>query len=188
MGESLNCSIASDVIVAGISGVQTTQSSAKPKLVRDHVLLTRSRAHAVNSNSIPNLLIGQSPGKCNDRTLGRCVIQQVRTANIGIDGSAVDDGRTVLQVRNSILRQPEKGVDVGIKGVFPLSSIRTCQCIMLASRKDGCPTHSSKSLISPTMFWYAALFTRMSIPPKDWSAMSITLWQFFLSRRSMAKQ
>lgn len=41
--------------------------------------------------------------------------KKVRAANVGVDGSIVDDGVSSLHVRKGVLGKEEVGVDVGVE-------------------------------------------------------------------------
>lgn len=85
MGTELNCSIAEVSMVDGIKGVQTRT------YVRDNLCNypvskhTWTRAHTVDSNSFPNLLVGQFSSERNNCALRRCIVKEVTSANIMVN-------------------------------------------------------------------------------------------------------
>lgn len=122
IGVALNCSIAEVVIVAGISGVQTSFCQCWSNYVKP-IEPTWSRADTVYTYAILHLLVRKRSGECNDCTLRWCIVKQIGTADVMIDWSAVDDRRSTFQVRKCILWQVEDGMNIRVKCTFPLRSI-----------------------------------------------------------------
>lgn len=100
---------------------------------------TWTRANAVDSDAFPDLLIRQGPSKCDNSTLGRGIVKEVRTPNIGIDRRAIDYRRSPLHVREGVLGQMKEWMDVGVETVLPLGPISTVS-IGLALAPMGCQT------------------------------------------------
>ena len=74
----------------------------------------------------------------DDGALCRCVIEQIWPSNIGIDGCVVDDRRARFQVRKSVLREIEVGVDVRVEGLEPLFSIELISTFRHSNRVEAC--------------------------------------------------
>lgn len=66
----------------------------------------------------------QSTCEGHNGALGGGVVEQIRTAYVCVDGSAVDDGVAALHVLEGVLGKIEVGVDVGVEGFQPLLSVR----------------------------------------------------------------
>ena len=79
-----------------------------------------TRTNAVNTNTFAYLLVGQASGKRNYSALGRCVIEKIRTADIGIDRGIVDDGIAGFQVGKSVLGEVEVWMDISVERLEPL--------------------------------------------------------------------
>ena len=61
--------------------------------------LTRTRANAIDTNTILELLVRQGSCECHDGSLGRRVVEQVATADVRVDRCTVDDGGSSFHVR-----------------------------------------------------------------------------------------
>lgn len=80
----------------------------------------RPRCNSVDADAPSNVLVAQTACEGDNSALGRRVIEEVRPANISVDGSIVDDRRAGLHVRQRIFGEIEVRVYVGIEGVNPL--------------------------------------------------------------------
>lgn len=69
------------------------------------------------------LLIGQATGEGYYSTFGRCIIKQVPTADVRVDGRAIDYSRSLFHVRYSVFRKVIHGMDIGAKATFPLRPV-----------------------------------------------------------------
>lgn len=84
---------------------------------REH---TRPRSNSVNTNALADVLVAETSGEGHNGAFCRGVVEEIRSADVGVDGSVVDDGGAGLHVGESILGDVEEGVDVDVEGVYPL--------------------------------------------------------------------
>ena len=76
--------------------------------------------NTINSNAEADLLVRQAAGEGHNGAFGGGVVEQVRAADVGVHGGAVDDGVAGLHVLEGVLAGVEEGVDVGVEGAEPL--------------------------------------------------------------------
>jgi hypothetical protein len=80
----------------------------------------RSGSDGIDPDTLGAILIRQASCEGYYGAFGRSVIEKVRAADVGVDGSVIDDGVTALHMGNGILAEVEERMDVGVEGVHPL--------------------------------------------------------------------
>lgn len=81
----------------------------------------RSWCNSIDSNlAIADDLVGKSAVEGDDGALGRGVLEQVRAANEGVNGSHVDDAAARRHVLECCLASVEIVVDVQLESILPL--------------------------------------------------------------------
>jgi hypothetical protein len=80
----------------------------------------RAGRDGVNADALGDDLVGQATREGNNGALGRCVVEQVGAANVGVNRGVVEDGCARLHVGQGVLGQVEEWVNVGVEGVYPL--------------------------------------------------------------------
>lgn len=84
---------------------------------------TWTRTDGIHTNAFPDDLIGQPTSEGDDCSFGRGVIEKIRTADVCVDRSVIDDRVTARHMREDIFRQPKQGMDICDEGLFPLFSV-----------------------------------------------------------------
>jgi hypothetical protein len=79
-----------------------------------------TRSDGVDTNATTDILVRQTAGKTDDGALCGCVVEQIRTTNVSIDAGVVDDGVTLVHMRQSVFGQVKEGVDVCLESKLPL--------------------------------------------------------------------
>lgn len=106
-------------------------------------------------------MVGQTTSKGYNGSLGRCVVKEVRSPNVVVDGAAIYDSRPSSHMGQRILGEVKERMDVGVECIFPLGPVGIVSnfwasakypCTDLQDAKGGAKTHSSRSLISSIMF------------------------------------
>ena len=82
-----------------------------------------ARADGVDADAPGDLLVVQAAGEGDDGALGGGVVEEVRAADVGVYGGAVEDRVAALHVREGVFGEVEVGVDVGVEGLEPLVSV-----------------------------------------------------------------
>ena len=80
-------------------------------------------ADGVDADAVGDLLVVEAAGEGDDGAFGGGVVEEVRAADVGVDGSAVDDSVTTVHVGEGVFRDVEVGVDVCVEGLEPLVSV-----------------------------------------------------------------
>lgn len=60
-------------------------------------------ADGVDADAVGDLLVVQAAGEGDDGAFGGGVVEEVRAADVGVDGGAVDDGVAAVHVREGVL-------------------------------------------------------------------------------------
>ncbi len=81
------------------------------------------RADGVDTDAFGNLLVMQSTGESHNGAFAGSVVEEIRAANVCVDGRAVADCVAALHVLKGVLGEVEVGVDVGVEGLEPLVSL-----------------------------------------------------------------
>lgn len=76
----------------------------------------RARAHRVAADTFGHQLVRKAASQCDNGAFGGRVVEQIGSANVGVDGGAVDDGVTGVEVRSDVFGEVEVRVDVGVEG------------------------------------------------------------------------
>lgn len=84
---------------------------------REH---TRSRSNSVDTNALADVLVAETSGEGHNGALCRGVVEKIGSADVGVDGSVVDDGGAGLHVGERVLGDVEERVNVDVEGVYPL--------------------------------------------------------------------
>lgn len=87
---------------------------------RDQRRPNRARRHGINPDAPSNVLVGQAAGKGDDGAFGGSIVKKVRTTDVGVYGSVVDDGAAARHVGEGVFGHEKEGVDVCVEGVEPL--------------------------------------------------------------------
>lgn len=91
-------------IVDGMSGVQTGYKLLECITFNGKISLgvarrTGTRANAVNTNTIFELLVREGSCECHDGSLGRRIVEEIATTNVWIDRCTIDNGGSSFHVR-----------------------------------------------------------------------------------------
>lgn len=87
---------------------------------RDQRRPHRPRCDGVCADALAEVLVGEAAGEGDDGSLGRSIVEQIRSADVGVDGGVVDDGAAVLHVWEKVFGEVEHRMDVHIESVYPL--------------------------------------------------------------------
>lgn len=90
---------------------------------RDQRRPHRPRSNSIDADPKPDLLVVKTAREGDNSTLRRRIIQKVWSANVGIDGSAINDCVAGFHVLEGIFGDEEVGVDIGVEGLEPLLSV-----------------------------------------------------------------
>ena len=82
-----------------------------------------ARAHGVDADALADLLVVEAAGEGNDGAFGGGVVEEVRAADVCVDGGVVDDCVAALHVLEGVFGEVVVRVDVGVEGLVPLLSI-----------------------------------------------------------------
>ena len=82
-----------------------------------------ARTDAVDADAELELLVGQAAREGDDGAFGGGVVEEIRAADVGVDGGAVDDRVAGFHVLEGVFGDVEDGVDVGVEGADPLFSV-----------------------------------------------------------------
>ena len=81
-------------------------------------------ADGVAADAVAELQVREAAREGDDGALGGGVVEQVRAADVGVDGGVVDDRVAGVHVLEAVFCHVEVGVDVGVEGEVPLVSVR----------------------------------------------------------------
>lgn len=80
-------------------------------------------AHGVDADALADLLVVEAAGEGDDGAFGGGVVEEVRAADVGVDGGVVDDCVAALHMLEGVFGEVVVGVNVGVEGLEPLLSI-----------------------------------------------------------------
>ena len=94
------------------------------------------RADTVDADPELELLVGETAGEGDHGALGGGVVEEIRAADVGVDGGAVNDGVAGFHVLEGVFADEEDGVDVDVEGVEPLISELGVWSVLYNERED----------------------------------------------------
>lgn len=79
------------------------------------LILTWTGANTIDPYAFADLLVGQTPSESYNRSLCRCIVKEITSANVMVNRRTVDYSRTPLHMRQGVLGKVIEWVDIGIE-------------------------------------------------------------------------
>ena len=90
---------------------------------RDQRRPYRARTDAIDADAEAELLVRETPCEGHDGAFAGGVVEEIRAADVGVYGGAVDDRVAGFHVLQGVFADVEHGVHVCVEGADPLVSV-----------------------------------------------------------------